>query len=105
VPEIALDNEMYAFSVTDGDVVDLTVLEGSVGWSMQTGGPFQAEGTLSAGDTREFDAPAILAAAAATKIELVYPTPTMPTEPEAPAGEDDNYRPDDPDAGQNPGTP
>jgi hypothetical protein len=106
VAEITLDNEMFAFSVSgEGGSATLSVLEGSVGWSTQTSGVFAAEGVLAAGETRDFDVPTIISAAPATTIDLAYPEPATPTEPEAPEGEDDNVRPDDPDAGQNPGTP
>lgn len=88
--EIALTAEMYAFSVSPGDVVELAVLEGGVDWSTQQGGPFAAEGRLTTGETREFDVPGIVSAPEGARIDLVYPQPPPPV--------DDNAN--DPDAGE-----
>jgi hypothetical protein len=78
VAELALDNQKYAFSVADGGVVDLTILEGAVDWSTQTGGTFAAEGRLTTGETRQFDVSAIISADGPARFDLTYPQPPPP---------------------------
>ena len=73
--ELTLENNFYAFSLVDGVTVTVTVSDGSLDYSHQTGGPFRAAGTIRAGESREFDAPGVLLAFEKTTFEIVHPQP------------------------------
>jgi hypothetical protein len=79
--KIALDHNMYAFSVSPGASAVVHVLDGDVAWSTQMGGVFEAEGTLHKGDREEFTVPTIVQASGVAEFDLEYPQPEASDEP------------------------
>lgn len=82
--ELTLENNFYAFSLVDGVTVTVTVIDGSLDYSHQTGGPFRAEGSIGAGESLEFTMPGVLLAFEKTRFEIVHPPPPPATEPFVP---------------------
>jgi hypothetical protein len=73
--EVTLENNYYAFSLVDGDTATVTVVDGSLEYSHQTGGPFRAVGTIRAGESLDFDVPGLLLAFDKTRFDIVHPQP------------------------------
>ena len=70
---MALDGNLYAFSVSGDATAEVEVIAGEVAWSTQTSGPFVAEGTLGKGERAEFTKSTIVQAARRAEFELTYP--------------------------------
>jgi hypothetical protein len=84
---LTIDDQLYGFSVRDGDTVTLEVVDGTVDFSTQTSGPFVPEGRLTAGEVREFDRPGLLHADAPAHVEITYPQPDPPVDDNPPEGQ------------------